>query len=101
MNQTTSIYYDTQDPQNPGWAWRHGGSSGPVDGDLGEDASLDEVLDQACGSDVPLELADPSLWRPIQGAKGRKEGSRRTITASVTPEGCAKMKANWIYRARV
>lgn len=70
MTQTTSIYYDTQDPQNPGWAWRHAGASGPIDGDLGEDASLVEVLDQVCGSDVPLSFADPSLWRPIQGAKG-------------------------------
>ena len=30
---------------------------------------------------------------------GRSETSRRTITASVTPEGSAKMLANWIYRA--
>jgi hypothetical protein len=29
---------------------------------------------------------------------GRKETSRRTITASVTPAGYAKMNANWIYR---
>jgi hypothetical protein len=28
---------------------------------------------------------------------GRKEGSRRTITASVTNTGFAKMLANWIY----
>ena len=28
---------------------------------------------------------------------GRKEGSRRTITASVTRAGFEKMKANWIY----
>lgn len=28
---------------------------------------------------------------------GRSEESRRTITASVTPSGFAKMKANWIY----
>lgn len=30
---------------------------------------------------------------------GRSETSRRTITASVTPGGCARMLANWIYRA--
>lgn len=30
---------------------------------------------------------------------GRSETSRRTITASVTPAGYAKMMANWIYRA--
>jgi hypothetical protein len=30
---------------------------------------------------------------------GRKETSRRTITASVTPTGYEKMNANWIYRA--
>lgn len=29
---------------------------------------------------------------------GRSETSRRTITASVTPSGYAKMAANWIYR---
>lgn len=29
---------------------------------------------------------------------GRREGSRRTITASVTPSGYEKMAANWIYR---
>jgi hypothetical protein len=28
---------------------------------------------------------------------GRKEGSRRTITASVTRPGFEKMKANWLY----
>jgi len=30
---------------------------------------------------------------------GRNEGSRRTITASVTKTGYAKMMANWIYQA--
>jgi hypothetical protein len=30
---------------------------------------------------------------------GRSATSRRTITASVTPQGAAKMEANWIYRA--
>lgn len=30
---------------------------------------------------------------------GRSETSRRTITASVTPSGFAKMTANWIYKA--
>lgn len=29
---------------------------------------------------------------------GRKEGSKRTITASVLPTGYRKMTANWIYR---
>lgn len=29
---------------------------------------------------------------------GRSEGSRRTITASVTPTGYAKMSGNWLYR---
>jgi hypothetical protein len=29
---------------------------------------------------------------------GRKKGSRRTITAAVAAAGCAKMKANWIYK---
>jgi hypothetical protein len=30
---------------------------------------------------------------------GRSEGSRRTITASVTQSGYAKMMANWIYQS--
>ncbi|NCC88605.1 MAG: hypothetical protein EOM05_12220, partial [Clostridia bacterium] len=30
---------------------------------------------------------------------GRSETSRRTITASVTPSGFAKMTANWLYQA--
>ncbi|MFI5274058.1 MAG: hypothetical protein ACHQ4H_13575, partial [Ktedonobacterales bacterium] len=38
-----------------------------------------------------LELADWTF-------SGRAETSRRTITASVTPSGLAKMEANWIYR---
>jgi hypothetical protein len=29
---------------------------------------------------------------------GRSEASRRTITATVKKEGCAKMEKNWIYR---
>lgn len=32
---------------------------------------------------------------------GRKEGSRRTITASVNKAGFDKMEANWIYKAPV
>jgi hypothetical protein len=32
---------------------------------------------------------------------GRSETSRRTITASVTPTGYAKMAANWIYKAPI
>jgi len=31
---------------------------------------------------------------------GRSETSRRTITASVTPAGHAKMLANWIYKVK-
>jgi hypothetical protein len=31
---------------------------------------------------------------------GRSETSRRTITASVTKAGAAKMMANWIYKCR-
>jgi hypothetical protein len=30
---------------------------------------------------------------------GRSEGSRRTITASVTKSGYQKMAANWIYQS--
>lgn len=32
---------------------------------------------------------------------GRSATSRRTITASVTPQGFAKMRANWIYKAPI
>jgi hypothetical protein len=38
---------------------------------------------------------DQSDWK----FSGRSITSRRTITASVTPTGYAKMMANWIYRA--
>lgn len=38
-----------------------------------------------------LELQDWSF-------SGRSETSRRTITASVTQSGVAKMKSNWVYR---
>lgn len=31
---------------------------------------------------------------------GRKSGSRRTITASVTGEGLRKLRENWVYRDR-
>jgi hypothetical protein len=31
---------------------------------------------------------------------GRSETSRRTIIASVKPEGAAKMMANWIYKCK-
>jgi len=39
-----------------------------------------------------LELQDWSF-------SGRSETSRRTITATVTQSGVAKMKSNWVYRA--
>ncbi len=46
-----------------------------------------------------IEVVGARLTKCEWNFSGRKEGSRRTITASVTPVGCAKMKANWIYRA--
>jgi hypothetical protein len=48
----------------------------------------------------------PFCFRGVYAAKltkkdwafsGRGEGSRRTITASVTGDGLQKMKANWVY----
>jgi hypothetical protein len=50
----------------------------------------------------------PFRFRLVVGAKvtkddwkfsGRSATSRRTITASITPSGYAKMFANWIYKA--
>ena len=38
------------------------------------------------------------LTREDWKLSGRKEGSRRTITASVTKAGFDKMFANWIYQ---
>jgi hypothetical protein len=63
-------------------------------------------------SNRPKDLATNAAPRPFRfkfvgGAElaksdwnysGREEGSRRTITAAVTGAGCAKVKANWIYR---
>lgn len=45
-----------------------------------------------------LEVLGAQLEEADWLFSGRKEGSRRTITASVLPSGYAKMKANWIYR---
>ena len=64
-------------------------------------------------SDRPIDLVSGALPRPFRFLKvvgaaltredwtfsGRSATSRRTITASVTPAGAAKMEANWIYRA--
>ena len=50
----------------------------------------------------------PFRFRRVLGARlqesdwnfaGRREGSRRTITASVVPSGYEKMEENWIYWA--
>lgn len=60
-------------------------------------------------SNRPIDL-DPKPFRFLRvvGAQltkddwlfsGRSEGSRRTITASVTESGYQKMTANWIYQA--
>lgn len=56
------------------------------------------------GSDNPkpfqfTEVLGGRLIKADWKFAGRKETSRRTITASVTPTGYAKMAANWIYRA--
>lgn len=66
------------------------------------------VFDSNTARDAALEIS-PKPFRIIEvlGAKltkadwnfsGRSETSRRTITASVTRSGYAKMTANWIYR---
>lgn len=45
---TLYLYWDNQDPANEGWAWRvDGQGSGPVDRDLGREATLSDVLDAA------------------------------------------------------
>lgn len=64
-NLTASLYWDTQDSQAPGWAWKTATASGPVDGDLPEDAELADVLD-AAGFDLPDEVRDPALWVPLE-----------------------------------
>lgn len=46
-----------------------------------------------------LEVLCARLEKADWNENGRREGSRRTITASVTPDGYAKMFDNWIYRA--
>ena len=43
-------------------------------------------------------VAGAELGKSDWNYSGRKKGSRRTITAAVTAAGCAKMKANWIYK---
>jgi hypothetical protein len=46
-----------------------------------------------------VKVVGAQLQREDWSFSGRSETSRRTITASVTPAGYAKMEANWIYRA--
>jgi len=45
-----------------------------------------------------VEVIGARLTEADWSYSGRAEGSRRTITASVTSEGCRKMRDNWIYR---
>lgn len=45
-----------------------------------------------------IQVAGAQLSREDWIFSGRREGSRRTITASVTDSGYRKMIANWIYR---
>jgi hypothetical protein len=45
-----------------------------------------------------LLVAGGMLTKKDWQFSGRSETSRRTITASVKPEGAAKMMANWIYK---
>lgn len=45
-----------------------------------------------------LLVAGAMLSKQDWQFSGRSETSRRTITASVKPEGAAKMMANWIYK---
>lgn len=66
------------------------------------------VFDSNTSRDVGLDIAPkPFQFLKVVGAKldlpdwkfsGRSATSRRTITASVTKSGFAKMEANWIYR---
>jgi hypothetical protein len=48
-----------------------------------------------------VKVVGAELTRENWSFAGRSETSQRTITASVTPSGLAKMEANWIYRAPV
>lgn len=67
------------------------------------------VLDSNTSRDVALgteprpfkfiKVVGALLCREDRAFSGRSETSRRTITASVTRTGYAKMEANWIYRA--
>ena len=45
-----------------------------------------------------VEVLGAKLEKTDWQFAGRKEGSRRTITASVKASGFGKMQANWIYR---
>ncbi len=47
-----------------------------------------------------LLVAGAMLSKKDWQFSGRSETSRRTITASVKPEGAAKMMANWIYKCK-
>jgi len=67
------------------------------------------VFDSSRPTDVTNNIAPkPFSFVKVVGAQltkadwkfaGRSATSRRTITASVTDAGCAKMEVNWMYRA--
>jgi hypothetical protein len=70
---------------------------------------LEFVNTQLYKKSIP-RLESSFSFQSVAGAKiekndwkfsGRSDTSRRTITASVTTSGFAKMTANWIYRAIV
>ena len=48
-----------------------------------------------------LKVVGAQLTKDDWLFSGRSEGSRRTITASVTESGYQKMTANWIYQASI
>lgn len=75
-----TLYWDTQDPQNTGWAYNvvidgeH--TSGGLDTVTDESADLEEVLAafRAEWKGVPLPDADSGEWRETQQGTGWETG---------------------------
>lgn len=86
-----TLYWDTTDPQNVGWAYNvvidgeH--TSGGLDTDLDESADLDDVLAalRAEWQGVPLPDADSGEWRETVEGTGWEYGTYTTEGAMVNP----------------
>ncbi len=82
MNKTEPralVFWDTQDPGNPGWAYRlydadgQETDSGPICYDMPRDSPDGEVIAQAA-DDLHIQTFDVDLWRGDDRPRHSTEG---------------------------